>query len=193
MSTVSSKIIKVLKNTSGFFEETKEEKLRYAIKYLLLISIIPAICAGIITFVASSSMMTSILDGFSAKLVVLFISIFTVVYVYAIYIIMTLISCICLHFFAWIFRCKGGLNATARVTIYANTPTYLLGGLMFIPHVGYFLILLPGLFSLYLTIIGISKQHGVSMKRAIQVVMLPTVILLVFTIYYLLQFPNIIH
>jgi hypothetical protein len=187
MSTIYSKIIKVLKNPSVFFEEVQEENLRHAIKFLVILSIIPAVGAVIITTAIQLLSITGIMDAFHAVMA-FFVGIFAGIYVYVIYIIGTLLSCLIIHIFAWIFRCKRGLKATSRAVIYANTPSYLLGALMFIPTIGYFMMFPPEIFCAYLLIIGISKQHDVPIRRSILVVLLPLFIALTFLIYYLLQY-----
>lgn len=191
MSTIYSKTSMVLKNPSVFFEEVRGEKLRHAMKFLAVLSVIPAVCAGIILIAVEFPVMPSVTGAYDANVVAFLLGIVIVIYVYFLYIIGVLLSCLFTHFFAWIFRCKGGLKATTRAVIYGTTPSFLLGALMFVPDIGYLLAILPEIFCVYLTVVGISKQHETSLRKSILVVVLPLSIVLIFTIYYILQYPYV--
>jgi len=69
------------KKPSGFFEEVKEENLRYAIKFLVVLSIIPAVSAAIITTAIQLLSITGIMDAFHVVMA-FFIGVFAGICVY---------------------------------------------------------------------------------------------------------------
>jgi hypothetical protein len=64
MSTIYSKTSMVLKNPSVFFEEVRGEKLSHAMEFLAVLSVIPAVCAGIILIAVELPLMPSVTGAY---------------------------------------------------------------------------------------------------------------------------------
>lgn len=78
------------------------------------------------------------------------------------------------HLIAMIFGCRG-YGKTLTAIVLGSTPSVILGGL---PIVKY----LAGLYVLILQIIGLSKLHKISIGKSLVIVLLPIIILVLFSL-----------
>ncbi len=187
MKTTYSKIRKILKCPSEFFEKTKKENQKQSNNFLKKLSSMPAIFAGLITMFGFMSI-SSMFGIFASIYVTLIMGVFTIIYVYVLFVLGIYLTAIIFHPFIRFFNCEGTLKDTTRIIIYANTPSYLFGALMFVPLkiISYSVMVLIIIYSTYLTIIGVSKQHNLSIKKSAISILIPTAILLVATIYLII-------
>ena len=90
-------------------------------------------------------------------------------------IVLTFVGVAIVHIFVLLLGGKGSYSDTYKALVYASTPSTLLG---WIPLVG----IVFGLYSLYLSIKGISKLHNISMMRAFLAVIGIILIILIIVI-----------
>lgn len=90
MSTIYSKTSMVLKNPLVFFREVRGDKLCHAMKFLAVLSMIPAVCSWIILIAVELPLVTGAYD---ANVVAFLLGTIVVIYVYFLYISGVLLSC----------------------------------------------------------------------------------------------------
>ena len=173
--SILRKCKQVIVHPSDLFEAVKDERgLGPAFQYLAIISLV--IVAGSVAwmlflpdlhdFVPSEFLETIPLESLLSG-VGLIIGI-------PIYIVTLLVSFIVagwFHIFAKLFRGKGDYSATYKAYVYASTPSLLFS---WIPIAG----TVMGLYSIYLTILGLSKLHDMSLARAFGILIAPFVIII---------------
>lgn len=169
------KIKKVTFSPSQFFEKIKKERgIGSAFVYLAILSLIYLIFLIFITSIFHfpldlRELPYEIQEITTLPTTIVVILIFVFFYVFGL--AMSFVSAGIIHLLAKLLKGKGDYSATYKACIYGATPTYLLG---WIPFVGW----IPTLYSIYLTMKGISKLHTVSMIRAFVIVFVIPLILL---------------
>ena len=156
----------VLSTPSKFFEKIRNEK-EGLIEYLVLISLVFSILFAALFTV--HEIFIGVGRFFIIGLIMAFASGFIVTL--GIVFLETLI----IHFFALIFRCKRGYNNTAKAVVYGNTPTFLFSWIPFVT-------IIATIYCWAITVIGISKLHNVSIKKAIFVVVPISIVIIYLSI-----------
>ncbi len=131
-----------LQKPEAAFNKEKKTELMEGFIYLAILSIITAVLSGIVSL------------SFGNTLVIP-----TIVSGYMFGIVGAVLGGLWLHLWAYIFGAKGKLEQTLKTMFYGGTPSYLLG---WVPFVG----ILAGLWSIYLTWIGLQNLHGLKGDRA---------------------------
>jgi len=158
-------------------EATKKiSEIKGAIIYLLIISLIPAILNGIISFYTVS-------DISERPLSIFFSVTFTLIYF-----IFVMIGAAFIHGFGKLFKLiKKDYSFTFAALAYASTPAILFG--WFQSLLGLISIYLDVIFGLILAIwvfilqiYALSNQHKIDKRRAILLVLIPAIIFAVITI-----------
>jgi hypothetical protein len=138
------------------FRAEQKTSMGEAFKYMLTIGSV---------FVVLISLVGGILTGSP---------IFFVTSLVVMYFIIALGSVICslvLHLFAYIFGAKQGLEQTMKVVFYSMTPMLLLG---WIPLIG----VVFGLWGIVLEVVGLSVLQKMTTGRAVLVVLFPVILAL---------------
>jgi len=148
----------VLMTPTKFFRSTRRERgYMNALEYYAVFALI-----GLIASTAYNAIFTNYsVETFVALPIVYIVGILT-----------TFLSAGFLHVLAKIIAGVKGFEKTYNLYVYATTPSLLLG---WIPFAGFF----AGMYSLYLTILGLSVVHKISMRRSAVIVLLPLLILMV--------------
>jgi len=167
--TILQKCKQVLVYPSALFEAVKDEEgVGPAFKYLAVFSLVIAIGSMSFLFFAPLSEYLGVVD----------IMITPIIYV------SNLLGGFLLagwaHIFAKLFRGKGNYSSTYKAIVYANTPSLLFG---WIPLAGVIIIL----YSIYLTLVGLSKLHKVSMARAVGIFIISVAVIIVPAIFIIVQ------
>jgi len=156
------KVREIMLSPSRFFRKIKREKgITNAFKYLVILSVVPAIAITFSAFAIPTESLFSRL-GVVALILLYFLSLLG-----------QFISSMIVHAFVYLLKGRGNYGDTFKVIVYGSTPSLLLS---WIPFLGFIF----GLYSLYLTVKGISIVHSVSILRALAIILLP--IILVFGI-----------
>ncbi|MBI5804225.1 YIP1 family protein [Candidatus Pacearchaeota archaeon] len=180
---IFGKFWKAIAHPKTLFEVTKNEGVWPALKYQLVISIIPFVIYSLLGILLSSFVISllngSSLSGFSTNYlaVVLFFLIgFFIVFPIGIFVLSGV-----MYLFVKIYRGQGGFKEMYKVFVYSSTPVLFLG---FIPIVNFAV----GLWQFILMIFGLSIQHNFSKLRAFLALITPSVviIILVWVVYLLL-------
>jgi len=174
------KVKTVILNPSEFFEEIKsEEGIGKAFVYLAVLSLINLL-AGIIAFTFNISILSP-LGSLSQFLPFLgqyapLVGITLPVGIYILSLVGSFIGAGFVHLLVRLLGGKGSYSMTYKALVYSSTPSLLLG---WIPYVG----VIPGIYSFYLYLKGLSMLHLISMKRVfVAIFVIPVVVLLGLTI-----------
>ncbi|MFQ5970626.1 MAG: YIP1 family protein [Nitrososphaerales archaeon] len=172
--SILQKCKQVLIHPSELFESVKYERgIGPAFQYLALFSMV--IAAGSITYLlffpediplSEFPEFLPFLDDLTA------IGIIIAIPVYILALLSYFVLAGWMHIFAKLFRGKGDYSATYKANVYASTPSLLFG---WVPIAG----IAVELYSLYLTILGLSKLHEVSMARAFGMIITSIIIIFV--------------
>jgi hypothetical protein len=142
-----------LKPKAFFAKAKSEKKISSAFKYLAVVSLVYA-AGGY--FVSPANVMMS-----KEALAVLS---------YVIRLLAPFVSVLIINAIARILGGKGRYNDTYKAVVYSSTPNLLFG---WIPLIG----VIPSLYALYLSVLGISKYHRISMWKALaSVIIFPVLI-----------------
>lgn len=164
-----SKIGKAITHPTELFEKTSDEKIWPALKYYLLILIIPFIAITvlvilffnlIISFFTAAIPQINLgsLATFSVVSALAIAGFFALIF-FIIIPIMLFIGAGILHLFVKIYGGKGDYKDTFRVSVYSSTPSTLLAAVPFLNFAA-------TIWSFVLSIIGISFNHHISKLRA---------------------------
>ncbi len=174
------KIKKVMLNPSEFFEKIKAEKgIEKAFKFLavvLLVNLVVKILSFVFSIptISPPGSLKNLLPFAGIPIALLGILLPLLGYFGALLFFFLGVGIV--HVFAKLLGGKGDYAATYKALVYASTPTLLFG---WIPWVG----IIFGLYSLYISLKGISKLHSVSMARAFVIIFLiPALILFVISV-----------
>ncbi|MBI4018803.1 MAG: YIP1 family protein [Candidatus Aenigmarchaeota archaeon] len=175
------KISSILLTPSKFFASAKKEKgIGDAFKYYFSISLIPAIATTLLALILGLAM-SSLYQGALGETAVAgsIINIVVFGFVWITGIVWRFIAAGMLHAFAKILGAKNYYSETYKAVVYSNTPhqiTALLFPIMWIPAIGSMVWLLIwticGFYALYLSIVGMSVLHNMSMGKAAGAVLL---------------------
>ena len=150
----------VLKNPRGFFGKAAGEKdMRKALRFLLLLSAIPAFGYPVVEMIADIAISGTLPSPLLAMAFVAFVA----ALIYLFLIVLVVAACFIVHAVARTLGCRRGWRSTARAVIYGYAPVCLLGWLPLAAFVG-------TVWSMLLTVIGISMTHRVSIRRAALIV-----------------------
>lgn len=161
---IHEKLKRVLTEPSNFFDSIKYETgLEGPFKFLAFFSIFYVLGDGILSFFFYKDI---------TNLDILFL---TIAMKYLQLLILTFVSAGIMHLFAILFKGQGKYEDTYKSLVYGSAPILLFG---WIPLFA----IIPGIYSLYLEIKGISKLHDVSMGRSAAIVVTPIIIVLFLTV-----------
>lgn len=181
------KIKMVLRHPSDFFERVRDEKIGEAIKFYLVLYII-----SLILMVGLDITMTREIENIASYSVLLVLPIVGIVGLF--------ISTGITHLFVRLLKGKGHVYDTCKVVIYSMIPSFLIGFLesvfltfiktsetMSFGHImtTWFLVLLGVIsfvYSLYLEVVGLSKYHNISKKRALAALVIPILIFIILVV-----------
>ncbi len=166
---------------SKAFEQEKKTKLADAFKYMLLF--------GILFSVLSTAVVAVLIPETAVPLSLLLAFVST----YVMLIVKTVIGGLWLHLWAYIFKARKGVVQTLKISLYSETPYYLLGWIPYISLVG-------SIWSLVVKVPGLMKLQDMKKNYAIAAVVIEflipiAVVLLVVYLYpelFLLQTETII-
>jgi len=165
------KIKKVILSPSEFFDAIKaEEGISQAFIYYAVLSLIFDILFGL-SYIFIPVALTPSMPFKRLGVMWIIIS-------YIAGLIFVFINAGITHIFTKILGGKGDYSATFKSLVYASTPTLLLG---WIPLIG----VIFSIYTLYLTIKGISSLHSITMLRAfIAVLVIPSIIAIILGILF---------
>ncbi len=147
----------VMLKPSAFFAEIRAEKgVSYAFRYLAIISLVYAIGKYLISF----PVMTVSKEALTA-------------FLYVTGLLSPFVSAWITNIIARLLGGKGKYHETYKAYVYASTPSLLFG---WIPVIG----AIPILYALYLSVLGISEYHRISMWKAfVAVVLFPILVAII--------------
>ncbi|MBI4018805.1 MAG: YIP1 family protein [Candidatus Aenigmarchaeota archaeon] len=171
MATFSllERIKTVLTNPEKFFNSVKrEEALGQPVKYLIITSLVSTIASIILINIAADMVSYNptyqmFLGGMGAMAIVL---------LWILGILLSFVGAAVMHVFVYLFGGRNGYTETYKATAYGSTAKNLFG---WVPYIGF----LAGLYSLYLTIKGLSVLQNISMGRAAAVILVPLLLALI--------------
>lgn len=173
------KIGKSIAHPVELFEKTKGEGVWAALKYLLVILIVPFVLISLLA-VFFVGFLVSILSKLGGEVAgsLLFLSsgemtvtatLMTVlsiaVSIFIVFPILLFISVAILHLFAKAYKGKGNYSDSFGTTVYSSTPQIIF---FFIPVIG--------IWSLVLSLFGLSVRHNFSKGRAFLTIITPSII-----------------
>ena len=164
------KAIDFLKSPEKSFDSVKGKKIGEAFKFVLIVALIFAVLNGVVAGLMGSY--TTMLVG-TAILPLIVISVIVVSYI-GIIIFLTIWG-LWLHFWAYIFGARRGLEQTIKAVYYGNSPWFLLG---WIPVISIIFLI----WSLVLHGIGLKKLQGMNTGKAVSALVIAIIILLVIAI-----------
>lgn len=175
---VFKKIGKALAHPIQLFEATKSEGVWPALKFYLLILIIPFIIASIFILLYVKTILFVFFGiGTLSSLGIIAILNFVANPVFV------FVAVAISHLFIKIFKGQGGYSDTYRAIIYSSAPSTLFG---WIPFVG----LGALIWSFVLVLYGISTNHKISKWRAFFALIFPLILIIVLLIILILLIPS---
>ena len=168
--SIGERIKGFLVSPSKTFDDSKEDTLGDAFKYLVVILLIPAVLFAVI----AAALLSLILGIYGAFLppevlplaemgpALAAVGIFILVLVSGI--IGVLIGGLWFHIWVYLVGGRKGVGQTIKAVMYGQTPNCLLGWILgWIPIVGF----IPAIWTLIVEIIGIRQLHELSTGRAV--------------------------
>lgn len=177
------KVRTVVMSPTEFFSRIKsEEGVGKAFAYYAILSLI-SLAVGIIAFTFNMPFLSPLGSLFQffpllSQYTTLagMIGLILPVGIYIIGLIGVFIGAAFVHLFIRLLGGKGDYSMTFKAVVYSATPSLLLG---WIPYVG----VIPGIYSFYLYLKGLSMLHLISMKRVlVAIFVIPIVIVLLLTV-----------
>ena len=169
MVSMLEKIKSVLMTPDKFFASiTKEKGYGEPLKYLAATSLVGTI-GSIIVLNAAINLAPSnpIYQTLSGSLGIAMYALF-----WGLGIILSFATVAVMHVFVYLFGGRNGYMQSYKAAIYGQTAGNLIG---WIPYIG----ILANLYSVYLTIKGISLLQNMSMGRAVAVIVVPILVIVV--------------
>ncbi len=158
----------VMLKPGAFFAKAKAEKgISDAFRYLAIISLVYAI-GNYFLSPANAMMSKEVLIVFS----------------YAAGLLSPFVSAWITNIIARLLGGKGKYHETYKVYAYASTPSLLFG---WVPVIG----VIPSLYTLYLSVLGISKYHRISMWRSFAAVILLPILVAVILAFIIAGFAYV--
>ncbi len=180
------KIKEILFRPKEFFKNVKKEKgIKKAFVYLLILSLFYYVLSLTNYFLFSEEQKALITGVFDVSPFALYIISDVLFYFFGL--IMSFVTSYFFYLWLKLFECKEPWNVVYKLTVYSNTPLYLIG---WIPFIG---AIVGWVYSLILMIIGIREVYNVSTKKAALIYLIPIAILIfllfvflfvIFFIYY---------
>ena len=156
---MEKKIKEVIFNPSEFFEKIKKEKgIIPTFKYFVILSLVYHTFSSGCSFLSTPTPILDVLKNFLMSYVIGLITTFIVAGIW--------------HVLVIPLGGKGNYSATYKALVYGSTLGLLFGWIPYIGNVFSF-------FSFYLQMIGISKLHKISMKRAFLIVFVFMILLVI--------------
>lgn len=185
LQSVWVKVKTVMMHPSQFFEsiaamasENRNEAFRYY-AIVSLVSLVGQIIVGLATGENSFQLMSQLFGGRSpsgpSSGIFAGGAIAGAIVLYFLGLLFTFVSAAILHVSTKIVTGKGNYNASYDALAYGTTPSLLFG---WIPFVG----VIAWLYSIYVTMVGLSRLHKIGMGRALLAILLPVVIVLIIAI-----------
>lgn len=173
---IGNKIEKVLFDPINFFKRYKTENFTEILVYYCTLALIPALLTPL-----STAAFPMLMKAITIPLPTAYLTFALMVYTLSIFGI--LITSAVYHALIWIVGGRKGIIKTFAAVVYASTPSLILG---WIPMIG----IIVSLWSLILTIVGLSKLHKISYWRSgFAVILLPLIIF--FALFLLIFWPLI--
>jgi len=147
--------------------------MAYFVVLLIFFGLLSAIVSAIGVMKNPLPSMLNLGFGMADPVVIFFTVLFSVIIAWF---FLTLIWGVWLHLFAYIAGARKGILETEKAVIYGATPFLLLG---WIPVIG---MILGGIWSIILTIIGLREMHQISTGRAVLAYVLAIIIIFVIMI-----------
>ena len=171
--TILQKCKQVLVHPSALFEAVKDEEgVGPAFKYLAVFSLVLAVGSISYLFFTPLSELPMGIPWMNTAEYLGVAAIMIAPIIYVSNLLGTFLGAGWLHIFAKLLRGKGNYSATYKAIVYADTPSLLFG---WIPIAGAII----SLYSIYLTLVGISKLHEISMARAIGIIIISVAVIIV--------------
>ncbi len=173
---------KSMLNSSKFFDSIKSEQgIGTPLKFAFVLYAVFTVAFAVVLFLLSPIIMVFLLPfiGQSSVSIALGLASVLVIGIFLFMIISGFAGAGILHVFVKLLRGKGNYTATYKSAVYSQSPIIFMMILGMIPVIGIAFIAVFSIFEAYVLIVGISRLHEMSKKRALAALLIPSIIAII--------------
>ncbi len=174
-------------NSSKFFDSVKSEQgIGTPLKFAFVLYAVATLFFAVVLFLLSSIIMAFLVPfiGQSSILDALGLSSILIIGMFLFMIISGFVGAGILHVFVKLLRGKGNYTATYKSVVYSQSPIILMMILGMIPVIGIAFLAVFSIFEAYVLIVGISRLHEISKKRALAALLIPSIIAIILVVIF---------
>ena len=169
---------KSMLNPSRFFDSIKPEQgIEAPLRFAFVLYAVVTLFFAVVLFLLSSVIMAFLVPfiGQSSALIALGLSSILVIGVFLFMIVSGFVGAGILHVFVRLLRGKGNYTESYKSVAYSQPPIIFMMILGMVPVIGIAFLAVFSIFEAYVLIVGISRLHEISKKRALTTLLIPSI------------------